>query len=124
MPGKNALKNANYQRTTCNVRIIGNSLFSFALAAGVGCRGNKHKRSHSKVQPRRTYLYSSTPIKYFVMNSYLNILQQDNEQICRYGQILARAFKCPDTVGNYKSVVRTFIAVLGMSIPNPQVKNA
>ena len=48
----------------------------------------------------------------------------DNKQINRFGQFLARTFKSPDTVGNYQSAVRTFLALLGLPIPNSQDKEA
>ena len=46
----------------------------------------------------------------------------DNIQICRFGQYLAQTFQSPDAVGNYMSAVRTFMALLGLPIPNPQQK--
>ena len=46
----------------------------------------------------------------------------DNKQICRYGQYLARTFQSPDAVNNYQSAIRTFQALLGLPIPNPQEK--
>ena len=35
---------------------------------------------------------------------------------------MARTFKSPDSVGNYQSAVRTFMALLGLPIPNPHEK--
>ena len=46
----------------------------------------------------------------------------DNKHICRFGQHLAQTFKSPDSVGNYLSAVRTFMALMGFPIPNPQEK--
>ena len=46
----------------------------------------------------------------------------DNNQLCRYGQYLARTFKSADAVGNYQSGVRTCQALLGFEIPSTQEK--
>ena len=52
----------------------------------------------------------------------LRYFPADNRQICRFGQHLARSFKSPEAVGNYQSAVRTFSALLGLPIPDPQEK--
>ena len=52
----------------------------------------------------------------------LKYFPADNKQICRFGQHLSRTFQSPDSVGNYQSAVRTFLALLGLPIPDPQEK--
>ena len=52
----------------------------------------------------------------------LQYFPADNKQICRFGQHLASRFKSPEAVGNYLSAVRTFMALLGLPIPDPTEK--
>ena len=47
----------------------------------------------------------------------------DNNQICRFGQFLARTFESPESVSNYLSGIRTCHSLLGMEPPDVKDKH-
>ena len=88
------------------------------LDAEVACtRGEALKDSTKK--NLLTYLSAYQKFCDHYMLPYFPV---DNNQICRFGQHLARTFQSPDAVGNYQSAIQTFSALLGLPIPNPLEK--
>ena len=82
-----------------------------------------HTKGESvKDSTKRNLLTQLTSYKKFCDTYMLQYFPADNRQICRFGQHLSRTFKSPDAVGNYQSAIRTFMALLGMPIPNPSEK--
>ena len=59
------------------------------------------------------------------LNAYIKFCDQyllryfptDNQQICRFGQHLAKTLTSPDSIGNYMSAIRTFHAILALQYP-------
>ena len=83
-----------------------------------------HTKSQAlKDSTKRNMLTQISSYKKFCDKYNLNYFPADNKQICRYGQHLARTFQSPDAVGNYQSAVRTFTALLGFPIPDPNEKH-
>ena len=41
----------------------------------------------------------------------------DNQQLCRFGQVLSKDFQSSESVGNYLSGMRTILALLGLEVP-------
>ena len=75
-----------------------------------------------KDSTKRNLRTQLTAYQRFCDTYQLQYFPADNTQICRFGQHLARTFKSPEAVGNYQSAVRTFMALLGLTIPNPHEK--
>ena len=75
-----------------------------------------------KNSTKRNLLTQLNSYQKFCQKYQLPCFPADNNQICRFGQYLAKTFKSPDAVGNYQSAVRTFMALLGLPIPNPHEK--
>ena len=85
------------------------------------------KVAHTKGQSlkdstKRNLLTQLSSYKKFCDKYLLQYFPADNQQICRYGQHLMATFKSPEAVGNYQSAVRTFMALLGLPIPDASEK--
>ena len=82
-----------------------------------------HTKSQSVKDPTKKNLMTQlTAYQRFCDKYNLQYFPADNKQICRFGQHLASTFRSPDSIGNYLSAVRTFMALLGMPIPSPAEK--
>ena len=82
-----------------------------------------HTRGEAlKDSTKKNLLTQLTAYKKFCDKYILQYFPADNTQICRFGQHLSKTFRSPEAMGNYMSAVRTFSALLGLPIPNPQQK--
>ena len=71
---------------------------------------------------KKNLLSQLTAYQEFCDLYFVKYFPADNNQICRFGQHLAHTFSSPEALGNYQSAVRTFMALLGYPISDPQEK--
>ena len=77
-----------------------------------------------KESTKKGYLTHLTAYTEFCNRFELNYFPCDNLQLCRFGQYLVkyRQLKSADSIGNYMSGIRTCMALLGLTIPDPLEK--
>ena len=80
------------------------------------------KGQSTKDSTRKNILSQLTAYQKFCDRYVLHYFPCDNRQLCRFGQYLSETFQSPDSVGNYLSGISTWLALLGLQVPDTSDK--
>ena len=85
---------------------------------------DKTKSMAVKESTKKGYITHITAYIEFCDRFGFSYFPCDNLQLCRFGQFLVkyRQLRSPESIGNYMSGIRTCMAILGLSVPDPLEK--